>query len=318
MSQVAIDRRAYPAGLRLSRWRAPDGWDHRRFDWPAPDSFPPRGGMIFQTGRGDFFEKYIESLAEWNAAGWSIRGFDWRGQSGSGRFLNNPSVGHVESFDIWREDLDRFVAEWIDETPTPHVIVSHSMGGNLVMRLLIDRRRPIDAVVFSAPMLEMVSRPFGTRLGRLITRAFVGAGFAEQHAWQENERPSLPGSSRQRLLTTDLARYEDESAWVERSPQLRMGPPSWRWLLAAYASSKAIFAPGALEAVTTPVLLLGAARDKLVSPAAIRLAAARLPDARLVMDSEAAHEVLRERDAIRAPLMRAIRDFLDEKAPAPG
>lgn len=313
---MTIDRREYPVGLAVSRWPAPDGWDHRRFDWSVDPSAPARGSMIYQTGRGDYFEKYIETLDEWHRAGWNLRGFDWRGQAGSGRLLDDRSIGHIESFDTWVADFDAFVDDWLAETPGPHVIVSHSMGGQVVMRHLIEHRPAIDAAVFSAPMFAMSRRPIGRRFGRWIARMFMRFGQSRSHAWQENERPSLPGSSRQRLLTHDLDRYADEASWLERLPEHRIGPPSWQWVSAAYASSSALFTRGRLESVTTPVLLIGAELDRLVSPEAIRVTAARLPDARLHMDPFAAHEVFRETDDIRAPIMERIRAFLDEKAPA--
>lgn len=316
MNQILTDRRAYPEGLRVSRWRAPDGWDHRRFDWPADPARPVRGSMIFQAGRGDYFEKYIETLDEWRRAGWNLRGFDWRGQAGSGRFLSDPTVGHVESFDIWVEDFARFLEAWRVETPGPHVVVAHSMGGHIVLRQLVEQRPTIDGVVLSAPMLEMSGRPLGQRFGRLLARLCVRIGWADQHAWQENERPSLPGSSRQRLLTHSAERYEDEMSWREKLPDLRIGPPSWQWVAAAFASSARLFAPGLLEGFATPVLLIGAAQDRLVNPEAIRRAAARLPNSELIMDRDALHEVFREADEIRGPIIEAIRRFLDENAPA--
>lgn len=318
MTELLIDRREYPRGLALSRWHAADGWDHRRFDWPADPARPHRGSMIYQAGRGDYFEKYIETLDEWHREGWSIRGFDWRGQAGSGRLLEDRSIGHIESFDSWVADFDAFVREWLAETPGPHVIVSHSMGGQIVLRHMIEHHPPVDAAVFSAPMLAMSRRPTGRRFGRWIARMAIRFGMAEQHAWQENERPSLPGSSRQKLLTHDLERYADEASWLDRLPDHRIGPPSWQWVSAAYASSSALFARGGLESVTTPVLLISAELDRLVSPEAIRDAARRLPDARLYMDSYAAHEVFREIDAVRDPIMAKIQAFLDEKAPARG
>ncbi|MBC7987787.1 MAG: alpha/beta hydrolase [Sphingomonadaceae bacterium] len=317
MNENLIDRRAYPEGLRLSRWRTADGWDHRRFDWPADDAKPARGSMIFQAGRGDYFEKYIETLDEWHRAGWNLRGFDWRGQAGSGRFLTDPTVGHVESFDIWIEDFTLFLDAWLAETPGPHVVVAHSMGGHLVLRQLIEQRSAVDAVVLSAPMLEVSGRPLGQRLGRLLARLCARIGWGDQHAWQENERPSLPGSSRQRLLTHCQDRYADEMDWIEQIPGIRIGPPSWQWLVAAFASSAKLFAPGLLERFDKPVLLIGAAQDRLVNPDAIRRAAARLPDAQLHMDRLSLHEVFREIDEIRTPIMKTIRRFLDEKAPAP-
>src|SRR3546814_6643396 len=61
-----------------------------------------------------------------------------------------------------------------------------------------------------------------------------------------------------------------------------MGPGSWGWVERAYASNRALFAPGKLEAITVPVLILATSNDKLVSAGAIEEAAKRLKDVRLV------------------------------------
>jgi lysophospholipase len=310
-----FDRRAYPDDMVLDRWHACDGWDHRRWTWPAPADRPVRGSMVFQTGRGDIFEKYLETLAGWHAAGWNLTGFDWRGQSGSGRFLTDPTVGHVVSFDPWIADLDEFVTAWRAETPGPHVIASHSMGGHLAMRYLVDHRPGLDGAIFSAPMLKVVSKPLPEKVAAFVARQFARFGFADQHAWQENERPSIPGSSRQKLLTHDLDRYADEAWWIGQKPELKIGPPSWQWLVAAYASSAAMFAPGTFERVTTPVLIVAAKKDRLVDSRAILQAARRLPDARLFMHDHAAHEVLRERDDMRDLFMAEIAAFLEKRVP---
>lgn len=310
-----LDRRAHPAGLTIERWQAPDGWDHRSWRWPPPADTPPRGSMIFQAGRGDFFEKYLESLAAWHTAGWHLSGFDWRGQSGSGRLLANPRIGHAEGFEAWTADLDAFVQPWLADAPGPHVLAGHSMGGHMIMRYLIEAAPPVDAAVLSAPMLKVVSRPFPEKVATLIARALAGIGFARFKAWPENERPSVPGSSRQVLLTHDYERYSDEDWWLANHPELKLGPPSWRWLVSAYTSSAAMFAEGTFEKVDTPVLMIAAEQDRLVSADAIREAAARLPDARLFMHQTAAHELLRERDDIRAEAMAEIAQFLDDRVP---
>ncbi len=311
MKKNQVDRRSYPDGMILDRWKAQDGWDIRRWTWPASSDRPVRGSMIFQTGRGDIFEKYLESLIEWHEAGWNLTGFDWRGQSGSGRMLTDPTVGHIESFDIWVQDLADFVSEWRAETPGPHVLAAHSMGGHLAMRYLIDHHPRLDGAVFSAPMLKVVSKPLPERIAAFVARMFVRFGFAEQHAWQENERPSIPGSSRQKLLTHDFERYSDENWWLREKPELKIGPPSWQWLVAAYKSSAKMFAKNTFEQVSTPVLMVGTRKDRLVNARAIQIAADRLPAAELMMHDFAAHEVLRERDDMRALFMVEIATFLN-------
>ena len=136
-------------------------------------------------------------------------------------------------------------------------------------------------------------------------------------AWKSNERPARPGASRRAFLTHSDERYDDELWWKAEKPELALGPPSWRWLDLAYRSTLDSFRPGALEGVTTPVLLLCADQDKLVSPAAILEAARRLPHARLVrFGAESAHEIFREADPVRIRALAETDAFLDEMAPA--
>ncbi|HEX9932661.1 MAG TPA: alpha/beta hydrolase, partial [Allosphingosinicella sp.] len=91
--------------------------------------------------------------------------------------------------------------------------------------------------------------------------------------------------------------------------------PSWGWLEAAFRSCARLTGER-LRKVRTPVLLLGTETDRLVSAAAIRCAAALLPNARLRMFERAGHEILREADAVRLEAHAAIDGFLDEAAPA--
>jgi lysophospholipase len=65
-----------------------------------------------------------------------------------------------------------------------------------------------------------------------------------------------------------------------------------------------------LRSVETPVLILGAERDRLVSASAIRWAAGLLPKAELVMYPDAAHEILREAEPLRSKVMARIDGFL--------
>jgi lysophospholipase len=118
------------------------------------------------------------------------------------------------------------------------------------------------------------------------------------------------------LLTHDPDRYRDEQWWREARPELVMGPGSWGWVERAYASMRGLFAPGGLETVTAPVLLLGTSNDRLVAWRPIVEAAERLPHGELVaFGKEAHHELLREADPVRDRAMAAIAAFLDSRLP---
>lgn len=309
-------RRAIPATAREWRWALPDGHPLRRISLDPPAGTPTRGSILFMPGRADFYEKYLETLVEWAAAGWHVSAADWRGQGASGRMTANPLVGHIEDFSIWVADLGALWSDWVRTTPGPHVLAGHSMGGHLVLRAVAEGAASPDAVVLSAPMLGFVT-PIPPFVQHIYGRIMCRIGNPERMAWKVSEKPGAPGHDRISLLTHDADRYSDELWWRAKRPELEIGPASWHWVERAAASIETLRAPGVLEAVMAPVLVLAAKKDALVSWPAIEKAAERLPRGELVAwGAEARHELLREADPVRRQVMSAITSFLDRAVPA--
>lgn len=300
-------RRSYPSGARFSTWTASDGWLHRRFDWPHPD---PRGRILVQGGRADIVEKYLETLAHLHARGWSVTAFDWRGQGGSGRLSPNARVGHAADFSIFARDLAEFWRDWSGEGSGPRILLAHSMGAHIALLALLDQVIDPAAVVLVAPMVGIRS-PIGARWGERLAQLMNRLGDPMRAAWKVRADARSAGH-RQRLLTHDISRFEDEGWWYRRQPELLLGPPSWAWVLEAFRSGRRIECDARLADVRVPILMLVADADGLVDPRAAARVAAKLPAASLVrFGDDAAHELLRESDAVRTQVYAAIDAFLD-------
>lgn len=314
MADPASFRRVYPDGAHMTFWQAGDGWPLRRFDWPARGA--SRGSILFQGGRGDIIEKYLETFAHWHSRGWSVTAFDWRGQGGSGRLSSNPRVGHATDFGVFIADLTAFWAEWSRTAPGPQVTIGHSMGGHLILRGLAEGAITPAAAVLVAPMLG-INAPFGWQgLGERFARIMGGIGDSARRAWRDNEIPGAL-SPRQKLLTTDRDRYDDELWWKREKPELLLGPPSWAWVIEAFRSTRVLRDDPRLTTMAVPVLGLIADADKLVSAKLAVRTLERLPDARIVrFGNESAHEILREADPVRDRALAEIDRFLDARAPA--
>ena len=314
-----FDRRSIPASARESMWHAPDGHAIRRLDWTAPPKgVATRGALLFMAGRGDSYEKYLEAFEHWRMHGWQVTAADWRGQGGSGR-LGKNNAGHIDDFSLWVGDLAQFWTEWTAETKGPHVLVGHSMGGHLALRAVIDQAlEPApDALVLTAPMLDVLPEHAPGFVKRGLAKAMMTLGDPMRPAWGKNEKPVAMVKFRQDLLTHSTPRYEDETWWRKQRPELVLGAGSWGWVNGAMNSVAAIFRRGALEGVDVPVLIVATNADKLVSPAAIRAAIARLPDVESkLFGAEARHEILREVDEIRLAAHTVIDDFLTRRVGA--
>ncbi len=270
-------------------------------------------------GRGDAYEKYLESIAHWHRQGWNVTAADWRGQAGSGRLGADAVTGHIDDFGLWIADLATFWGQWAGERDGPLVLAGHSMGGHLVLRAVAEKAlSPVpDALVLTTPMLGVHPQSVPLRIQSAIAGLMSRIGDPRRPAWKWSEKPGEVPRFRQVLLTHDDARYADELWWRENRPELVMGPGSWGWVNSAMKSIALQEQPGVLEGVDLPVFMLGTSADKLVSPRAIRRAAKRLPHVEyLEFGAEAAHEILREADPIRDRALAAIDSFLDRIAPA--
>ncbi len=314
MQSGSINRRSIPSHATESRWTAADGHELRRIDWPGGSS--PRGSILFLPGRGDFYEKYLETLEEWHRSAWQVTAADWRGQAGSGRLGGDDMTGHIGDFEEWVADLTHFWNDWVDSAPGPHVVAGHSMGGHLVMRALVERRIAPDAAVLIAPMLAMAGPPLPLPVLQTVAKGMTLVGAPTRPAWKWSEKPGEMPANRMQLLTHDPARYADELWWREKRPELAMGPGSWGWVERAYASTRKLEKAGTMENTETPVLIVSTTEDKLVSHAAAVRAVGRLPNGELLaLGQEARHEILRETDEVRERVMAEVAEFLDRTAP---
>jgi lysophospholipase len=313
--QPAAVRRAIPPRAAESIWQAADDLAIRRIDWPVPSA--PRGSLLFLPGRGDSYEKWLESLEHWAGQGWAVTSIDWRGQALSGRQKGDTSIHSIGDFEQWIEDLAAFWQDWTASRPGPHVIVAHSMGGHLALRALAERRIRPASLVLSAPMLDLHPGSIPARLLLRVARLIEKLGIAHKEAMKRLDGSEVAAKSRQRLLTHDDGRYADEQWWRAQRPGIAMGPATWGWISRALASICELEQPGALESINIPVMLFGTTADALVSWRAIERAAGRIPGAELVaFGNECRHEILREVDEVRNRALDAIDSFLARTAPA--
>jgi lysophospholipase len=195
-------------GGLLDYWTAPDGWPVRRYRLGSGE----RGRMLVLGGRGDMIEKYLEVIAHWAGEGWAVTTFDWRGQGGSGRLLDDPMTGHIGDFAQWIGDLHALEADWQTTGKGPSVMIGHSMGGHLLLRAMVERAVSPDAAVLVAPMLGLNSGPLPTPVARGLAGLMCRIGWGERQAWTQKETSERQRAMRQKRLTHDPERYAHNSS----------------------------------------------------------------------------------------------------------
>jgi len=304
---ISMSGNPAPDGAIAGTVRTSDGVELRFARW---DSTGGKGTVCVFGGRGEFIEKYFETISELRQRGFAVATMDWRGQGHSSRQLPDPRKGHVESFSEYETDLETFMQQVVlPHCPRPHFALTHSMGGAVVLRSAHSGKRWFERAVLVAPMLDF-PRAWIARPMRVLMRTLRLAGLGKRYIPGGNIDGGRTSRFAGNPLTSDLARYARNAGLVAHDPTLGIGGPTVAWLDAAFDTIAALRADDFPSKIDQPTLMVAAGADRIVSSPAIQRFAAQLPAGahRLVEGSR--HELLQEQDGYRAQFWAAFDGFV--------
>jgi lysophospholipase len=270
-----------------------------------------RGTVLLFTGRTEYIEKYLRVIARLTDLGFAVATLDWRGQGMSERRVAGI-LGHVDDFAEYQRDMDAFLA-WpaLRALPGPRVALSHSMGGAIMLRALVDARLVADVAIFSAPFWGTGVKGFVGGVARRSAGAAVALGLGAHAVPMGGTR--LCYVARQdfdgNVLTSDPEHFAWFRAQADARPDLTLGAPTFAWLAAAFEELAALRRAPVPD---LPTLLLLGEDEGVVNPAPIHAWVAKAPRAALTLLPGVRHEPLMEPPA-RNPgkaAWAAIDDFL--------
>jgi lysophospholipase len=289
---------------------ASDGTRLRAAVFEPASGTQPRGVCVLLHGQTEFIEKYDEVIGELRGRGFTVATFDWRGQGGSARPLADPLKPYIRDFAEFDDDLRSFLDQVVGPLNLGKPLaLAHSMGAHILLRTLHDRPDAFAGAVLTAPMIAIGTRGYPAWIARVMTGAQSALGRGRDFAWGMAARDPLKITFDTQLVTSDRARFERAQAFVAGRPEIRLAGPTWGWIEAAYRSMARLREPGYAEAIGTPVLIVGAGKDRIVLTAPEKDFAARLPHGRYVELACSEHEILMENDGIRARFWVAFDAF---------
>jgi len=285
--------------------------------FPAAPDVASRGVCVLLNGQTEFIEKYFEVIDELRGRGFSVATMDWRGQGGSTRMTQDSRKSFVGDFSEYDDDLDTLM-NWIvtpmlaaGEKPTA---LAHSMGAHVLLRRLAAAPASFGPCVLSAPMIAISFRGQREFLARAVTRYQVWRGRQAGWVWGMEARDPYKVSFATQLVTSDPQRFERTQTLLRERPDLRLAGATWGWLAAALRSID--WLKDTAPAITTSMLVVGAGSDRICVTPQTKAFAARLPNASYLEIQESGHEILMERNPIRAKFWAAFDAFM-QKHPAP-
>ena len=101
---------------------------------------------------------------------------------------------------------------------------------------------------------------------------------------------------------------------VRADDSLYLGSPTFRWLAAAMRGMLDTRADGFAGSIKIPVLILAAARDRIVSTPAIESLGLRLRTGRHMVIANGRHELFMETNAIRGQVLAAFDAFITDQS----
>lgn len=308
MKLCATARNPVPDLAEVEGLETPDRVRLRVARWPSASS--ARGTVVLLQGRSEYIEKYFEVVTELRGRGFDVVGFDWRGQGLSDRLLSDVRKGYVQSFGQYDLDFQMVFEQVVHaRCAPPYIVLAHSTGGAVGLHAVQSGRHPIDRLILTSPMIGL---PFiGTSvLARLALRAALRAGFGD--AYVPGGGPDImdlrPFAGNKR--TSDPDRYARGAEIVTAAPSLGLGSPTIGWTAAAVEAVHALAEPDYPSQLKIPCLLITAGSDEIVSTPASTAFAARSKLISLVTIAGARHELLMERDGLRAQFWTAFDSFL--------
>jgi len=279
--------------------------------WYSPKE-KQKGSILLLNGRTEFMEKYSETIEDLNHMGFNVYSFDWRGQGLSSRMLANRHKGFIDDYDVYLNDLDLFVTKIVKpESVHPLIIIAHSMGGHIALRFMHDHPGVADMAVLTSPMIDIFESSLSKGLVKLIAKIATKVGFS--HSYTIGSRDYTDEKFKGNDLTSDPVRFTDAKKAIIKNPDLALGGATYGWLSATLKSIDILTQPGFAAKITTPILMVIAGNDKIVSIKAQKKICTMMPNCKLKEISDARHEIFRETDAVRSIFWREFNRFTHAK-----
>lgn len=259
-----------------------------RLAYRAWDTKDARAAIVIVHGFGEHSARYTEFAERMGNYGVSTYAMDLRGHG-----LSEGRRGHVPSFDIYLQELDRFrrEVEGLADFRVPLFLLGHSLGGLIALRYQEEYNTRFEGAIICSPWLATAmtvprwKANAAQALSRVLPALPFHAGIRAAHLTRDND---IAEAYRSDPLVHDIVtpRFFSEVSTA-------MG-------LALQRSDR----------IQEPILLLVAGDDRLVdTERSLRFARSlTAPDLTLRVYPGHYHELLNELD--RATIHREIRDWI--------
>lgn len=268
-----------------------------------------KGTVLIFPGRGEFIEKYGAAANLLSKKNYSVLAIDWRGQGLSDRLHKNSAIGHIKRYADYQKDvrttLDAIV---LLDLPKPLYLLSHSMGGCIALRSLIDKL-PFSAAVFTSPMWGLPISPLVKTFSKMVSPLVQISPLATK---------IVPGGSKQNyvlytpfeknVLTNSQNMYGRIKNQLNTYPELMLGSPTIGWINESLRECDEL---ENLSSPPIPSLVLVGSNESIIDTTAVRNRISNWELGKLITIQNAKHELIMEVKKVRNQTINLISDFFN-------
>jgi lysophospholipase len=246
-------RRVQPSErtLRVQSIRNPQGLLDLRYGvWSEGDE-SPKQYVVFVNGRTEWIEKYTYLPTDLKL-GKDVGFVSWdhRGQGASG-----GARAHVEDYGDFAADAAKVIE--VATKGCPYVVVTHSMGGLVILTAIMNGLIKPKAVLMSSPLLGLPSKPLPTAIARPVARGVTSLGLGTVHIPAVGEFEKADFASN--ILTGSPERFARLKATPYPCPT-----PTFGWLDATFRATAYIFEAKNLGSYNTPTRVMVGEDEQVV------------------------------------------------------
>lgn len=266
--------------------------------------------IVILPGRSEPALKYAELVYDLKDSGYNIYVLDHQGQGASERHLKDTHKGHVKVFVNYVRDFSK----WLDEVVIPETrnqerfLVAHSMGAVVGSVYLAYGKESFKKAVFSAPMMELNTKPYKEEVARVLSGTLTLARLGSNYAPDRGPYLASNDTFEKNEVTHSKARFEMAKEIFVTKPELAVGGPTNRWVHQSLITTKRI--DTIAGKIKIPVLMFQSGMDLIVKPGRQNAFCKTSPACTMIRFPDAHHEILQETDAIRNKALDSLKNFI--------
>lgn len=262
--------------------------------WPLEGA---KGTVLLFPGRTEYIEKYGATACDLAARGLATVAIDWRGQGLADRLLDDPLVGHVDSFPDYQKDVAALMrAVRSLNLPRPYFLLAHSMGGCIGLRAIIEGMS-VQAAAFTGPMWGIYIKPHLRGVAKILANVMPRIGKGHDLPPGTTTAPYVTTAPfDDNMLTTDPQMFDMMRDQLAAHPELALGGPSYVWLREAFAETQHL---SERAAPNIPAVSWLGTNERIVGVPPIYERMNNWVGGRLELVEGSEHEVMMEQPSIR-------------------